>query len=338
MKRRLLPILLSIALFLTACGPANSTAPTPDLQDSAPEEPETPAPEPELPTPDAIQPSDLSERERNWLEDIAFLRDACKEEHIDPFYLCSEEEFDFKLDQLAAEVGELSDNDIALEIVSIVAGLGDPHSIARPPQSFFDRQFPVGVRYFGNRLYLTAYQEGYEQFNPHLLHEIVAVNGVDIAYLSDIANRLSNPFNTWLGRESFWRYYFLPAFFDWAGCDYKEGYTLQILNNNGEVESVELPVISNEEYDQGTRIFAENYDKLLFRRWNCAEYIDNAWWDSAVDMPEQVGVSPVFEEYYDENGKLYEWENTVLPDVYVYQDIEDIRQGKDSVVQWVLAQ
>lgn len=66
--------------------------------------------------------------------------------------------------------------------------------------------------------------------------------------------------------------------------------------------------------------------------------LSNAWWDSAVDMPERVGVSPVFDAYYDENGRLYEWESTVLPDVFVYQDIEDIRQGKDSVIEWVLAQ
>ena len=45
-----------------------------------------------------------------------------------------------------------------------------------------------------------------------------------------------------------------------------------------------------------------------------------------------------FKERYDETGRLYEWENTILPDVYVYQDIEDIRQGRDSVMEWVLAQ
>lgn len=42
--------------------------------------------------------------------------------------------------------------------------------------------------------------------------------------------------------------------------------------------------------------------------------------------------------YYDENGKFYEWEYTILPDVYVHQDIEDIRQGRDSVLLWVLTQ
>ena len=46
----------------------------------------------------------------------------------------------------------------------------------------------------------------------------------------------------------------------------------------------------------------------------------------------------VAEEYYDEDGRLYPWESTILPDVFVYQDIEDLRQGKDSVIEWVLAQ
>ena len=39
---------------------------------------------------------------------------------------------------------------------------------------------------------------------------------------------------------------------------------------------------------------------------------------------------------YDENGKLYDWENTILPDVYVSQDIEDVKAGRDSVIEWVL--
>ena len=54
----------------------------------------------------------------------------------------------------------------------------------------------------------------------------------------------------------------------------------------------------------------------------------NAWWDG----------DPIVGEQYDENGRLYAWESTILPDVYVYQDIEDIRQGKDSVIEWVLRQ
>ena len=56
--------------------------------------------------------------------------------------------------------------------------------------------------------------------------------------------------------------------------------------------------------------------------------LSNSWWDG----------DPLVEVQYDENGKLYPWESMILPDVYVYQDIKDIRQGLDSVIEWVLAQ
>ena len=71
-----------------------------------------------------------------------------------------------------------------------------------------------------------------------------------------------------------------------------------------------------------------NWD--TFKQDDYQDVIDPAWgWDDW---------EPITEEHYDEDGRLYEWEYGVLPDVYVHQDIEDIRQGKDSVLEWVLAQ
>jgi len=458
MKKKLCLIFVVFCLILIGgCDSADNSA-----SDPAPSIGETLVPE-VLPT------SALSQREQDWLEDIEFLREKCKTKHMDPFYLCSEEEFDWKLNQLAAGVGELSDDDITLEIISIIAGLGDPHTYATPPQSFYDWMFPIEVQYFGNKLYLTAYMKDFEQFEPYLLHEIVAVNGVDITFLTEKANRLGNPFNIWFSRVCFPDYFFFPAFFDWAGCDYKLGYTFQILNDNGEVKSVKVPVVSSDESKMGSWTYPEAWDALLYLKdGNWAEYLDgenggcvyvslaelmdkysvkrlvqntsellethptcgklvvdlrntpggnakfvecfqenaqllevehtyvltggttasaamtfityfkdemgavtvgeptgqftsmfhmqtsldkptilphsqisvmlsNAWWDAAKNMPE-LGVLPVFEEYYDENGKLYEWESTILPDVFVYQNIEDIRQGKDSIIKWVLEQ
>jgi hypothetical protein len=49
-----------------------------------------------------------------------------------------------------------------------------------PYAPHYDRYFPVSVACFGSKLYLTSYLEGYEQLAPYLLHDIVAVNGVDI--------------------------------------------------------------------------------------------------------------------------------------------------------------
>ncbi len=459
MRKRLCLLLLVLSLLLTACSPATQPEPTPAPEAPVPEEP----PEPEL-----------SQREKEWTEDIEFFRENIKEKHADPFYFCPEEEFDWRLDQLAARVGDLSDNDIFFELTAIAARLGDIHLNVYPGAShIYDRMFPAKVKFFDNKLYLTAFQEGFEHLRPYLLREIVAVNGVDIAYLERKIESVSNPANRWYSRETFTElhYFFVPAFFDWAGCGYTEGYTFQILNENQEVESVEIPLITGDEWKQGQWICPENWDSLRYLRSGIqAEYIEaenggcvyvsfavmdypssirrlineaaelleehadcgklvidlrmntggwstviwalqdtvrqlkpectyvltgggtmsmainaiacfrggldaitvgeptgqfssffaysgdaenerrftlphsqlevevsNLWNDSATDLP-LFDIDYAFKERYDETGRLYEWENTILPDVYVYQDIEDIRQGRDSVMEWVLAQ
>ena len=439
---------------------------------------ETPASEPAEPPIETIQPepaapqepeqdSELPQREKDWMEDIEFLRTEYKKRHLDPFYLCTEEEFDWKLDQLAGRVAELSDNDITFEIMAIIAGMGDVHTYVQQYAPLYDRRFPVRAEYFGGKLYLTACLEGFEQFAPYLLQEIVAVNGVHIGYLNKKAESIIAPFNSWAGRETFDTMYFLPAFFDWAGCNYKKSYTFQILNENGEMESIEVPDTSNVEREGKEWIYPENWEQLIYKRdENWVKYIDGAnggcvcmsfknprtyvssierlvndtayhlaanpechkmvidlrehpggshqcmgvfakgieqlkaeqvyvltggttgssamlymayfkdaldavtvgepagqfssffygkiepsilphsqigvqiadlWWNPAEELA-RWGAQPIADEYYNENGRLYPWENTILPDVYIYQDIEDIRQGKDSVLEWVLAQ
>ena len=454
MKKRSCAFLLALCLLLTACGCDSGSAEPSTI-------PLTPAPESTTP---AAEPSpeptpELSQREKDWIEDIEFLRKEYKAQHMDPFYLRSEAESDWALDHLISQVGELSDNDIALEIVSFIAGMGDAHSFAFPAAPLFERRFPAAARYYDGKLYLTACLEGFEQLKPYLLHEIVAVNGVDIAHFNQKANGIANSFNSWNSRQTAASHYFLPAFFDWAGCDYTEGYTFQILNDNREVELVEMPVVTSGEYSAGKWIYPENWKNR--RVGNYAEYVDGengGYVYMTVDQPlpgakysfkrlaETVGEllaghpdctklavdlrgnpggdasmveplrenaqlmeaehvyvltdggscsasitflaffknelgsaivgeptgqftsffhmssseyeplvlphsqilvylsdtwhdgDPIVEEYCDENGRLYGWENTILPDVYVYQDVEDVRQGKDSVLEWVLAQ
>lgn len=463
MEKRRLSLFLLLCLLPTACGPAAQPEQAPVPEPPAPEVTEPAAAEPE---PDPAP--ELSQREKDWIEDIEFLREEFKAEHPDPFFVCSEEEFDWKLDQLEAKVGQLSDTDIYYEITAIIAGMGDNHTSIRPSDdpadriydSIYGRLFPIRACYIGDKLYLCGYLEGYDQFSSCLLHEIVAVNGIDIAYLKQKMEDITNPYNSWLAEELLYNC-FLPSFFDWAGCDYKEGYTFQILNDNQEVESIEVPTVTSEAAAGSAWIFPEGWDRLFrggywaefvegenggcirmhFARLKyvpdvtelfhaaatlieghpdcsklvidlrdlsggeaarlalireCAEKLDispikrtyvvtggytqsaaigcisvfqdvldavvigeptgqfascfcfrtafkqpfavphsriiclvpDDWWESEIDC----------EAYYDEDGRPYPWENTILPDVYVHQDIEDIRQGRDSVLQWVLAQ
>ena len=255
MRNRISLFLLAVCLLLTACGPASQTEPEPDpapaVEASAPEE--IPATE----EPAEPEESELSERDQNWISDIHYLQYNYKMYHMDPFYLCPEEEFDWKIDQLCKKVSSLSDNDMFFELSAIIAGMGDIHTVVLPPDSLYDYRFPIDVQYFDDKLYLWYYLEGYEQFEPYLMREIVAVNGVDITYLERKFESFIDPNNIWHSREMFWRNYFIPAFFDWAGCGYQDGYTYQILDENQRVQSVEVPVVSYEEYDAAPAVFPE---------------------------------------------------------------------------------
>lgn len=104
MKKKICLLLLALCLLLTACGPADTPEPEPDPapETSAPEDPAVPG---EPPAPE--ESPELSRRERDWIDDIEFLREEIKAVHKDPFWFCSEEEFDRRLDQVSAEVAGL---------------------------------------------------------------------------------------------------------------------------------------------------------------------------------------------------------------------------------------
>ena len=478
MKKQICLFLLTLCLLLTSCASAapadTEPVPKPDASEEHLTETDTEATsasEEQLTEPDTENSSasdndqapELSERDRNWINDIHYLQNQYKMYHSDPFYLCPEEEFDRNIDQLCQKVNSLSDNDIFFELSAIIAGLGDIHTNITPPDSLYNYVFPFGVSYYDGRLYLCFYLEGYEQLEPYLLREIVAVNGVDISYLERKFESIINPNNTWNSRDIFCADYFIPAFFDWAGCDYQAGYTFQILDENQNVQSVEVPIVSREEYISTPKVFPESWSYLfdteegnwteyregenggyvyiylvdirslgetpyreLFEKAagllemhpNCSKLVIDLRNNSggsltvigylqedvqilktlsidqtyiltggysmsgaiccislfkeeldAVTVGEPTGqftsffyldhemelVLPLSQlsvsvatgwydgndfagAVYDKNGRLYEWENTILPDVYIHPDIEDARQGKTSALEWILAQ
>lgn len=434
------------------------------------------------PTPEP-SPGPEAQRNENWVADIKQLQKSYISRHENPFYYCSVAEFYWKIDQLIEKVPELSDNDIVYEMAKIIRGMGDAHSLVQIPQAFGGNAFPIQVRMIDGKLYLTQYAKGYEQFEPYLVRQIVAVNGVDADYLIQKEEEL--------GSKHWFQSFFFPSFLEWAKAgSVEDGYTLWVLNDNEEVEKLELPVVPKDQWSEMEWVSDENYKAisclnvegnwvkydemtntthLAFYRMNmppskedyekyypqdeetlakyeelygsdtvsyvplfeeCLTYLtehpdckfivdlrDNGGgygnimpivedyvkkykavhpaapyvlidggvasggvlslgyiqdaWDDAVSVGQPTGqfyiffanadrsdftlthsqikcrVSTVWSDFgtgygddravYDENAKLYEWENTVLPDVYIANTIENIRQGRDTALEWVLA-
>lgn len=218
MKKGICLFLLTLCLLLSACASAAQvdTEPVtkPDTSEEHLTETDTEAPsaskeqpeEPNTEAPSVLEDDlapELSKRDQNWINDIHYLQNQYKMYHPDPFYLCPEEEFDRNIDQLCQKVNSLSDNDIFFELAAIIARLGDIHTNITPPNSLYDYFFPFGVSYYDDRMYLRFYLEGYEQFEPYLLREVVAVNGVDISYLERKFESIINPNNTWNSKDIF---------------------------------------------------------------------------------------------------------------------------------------
>ena len=469
-KLTILFLTLAALLAVSGCAESGETLPPEAALGEETTEPDTPAAPAEPNEPEPEPAPALSERDQGWVDDINYLREQIKDNHYDPFYWCPEEEFDWKLDQLAAKVGELSDSDIFFELSAVIAGLGDNHTYLGPPSSgplanlYYKECFPIDPIHREGKLYLQAYQEGYEQFAPYLCHEIVAVNGVDISYIWRRFEEFRYPYSVAQGTR--FENYFVPSFLRWAGCGYQEGFTLQILNDNREVVSLDLPVVSYDEFSAGEWIepelpktiktggnwaeyiqegensciyvsfadmlvlldglefsdmeyymdFAEKTNALIAAHPDCrklvidlrrngggragpARYICEIEAPSIEQTYALVGPNtgsaamtaaakakaeldavlvgsptgqfteffcPMTEKTYatlpysgiylaysdfwyrcpddivevhrDKKGRLYKWENTILPDVYVEQTIEDLREGRDGVMEWVLAQ
>lgn len=471
MKKRFCLLLAMLVLILTLCTACTEAEGTSSAVSQSSSEPQaTPSPEPTVdvsPTPEAAQQADaepeMTQREKEWREDLAFFKKQYTLYHKAPFYYTSEEELDWQLEQMAQKVPQLSDTDLYFELAKIVAGLRDTHTLVYPTEELYEHIFPIGMSYLGDKLYLTGYWEKFDQLEPYLLHEIVSINGVDIKYLEQKAESIADPVNQWHSKTFFLQYYGnVPAFYDWAGCDYTEGYTFEFLDDDQQVVSVEMPVITQDadvgekviqpdgwenipyyspqqgarllETEQGScvllflgntitedeefygqlfesanTLLAEHPDAslvidlrgipggtwtalhavedsipLLKQSRNPQTYvITDGYTQSAAVLlsntfQEELGAVQVGEPtgqffvcfsiagisnyellpnsqiyvqiargntlmvgqdpnaFYDEDGKLYEWENAVLPDVYVSQSIEDTRQGKDSAIQWIL--
>ena len=124
MLKKTCAFLLAVCLLLTVCGcdggAGTESSPSPSPSQSA-------VPE-ASPAPEESTEVQLSQRAENWAADISYLKRNYKMYHPDPFYLCSEEEFNWKLDQLVAKADDLSDNDIYFELAAIIAGMGDIHT------------------------------------------------------------------------------------------------------------------------------------------------------------------------------------------------------------------
>jgi len=96
-------------------------------------------------------------REERWRADLAYLAEFLPKLHVKPFTITSEQDFRSEVAKLDADIDELSDLQINLRLIALVASLGDAHTsigFAEKP-----RFLPVQFAFFGDDLRVVAVEK-----------------------------------------------------------------------------------------------------------------------------------------------------------------------------------
>lgn len=121
-----------------------------------------------------------------WLADISFLEKELPKKHKDLFYKISQDEFNSKINNLKENINTLNSDDIIIELLNIVALVGDSHTEIVNYKS--NNILPFNMYKFKDGYYLTEIDEKYKDL---LGAKVLKINNVNI---EDCINKVSKLF------------------------------------------------------------------------------------------------------------------------------------------------
>lgn len=134
-----------------------------------------------MPGPPAPQPAT---RDGRWQQDVRYLGAQLPRLHADVFHTTDRETFEGAIAALEAAVPELNDTEIVLEILRIVASIGDAHTRAVPPSSMALELYPLRLRWLKDGFYVTGAAETYQEA---VGSKVVQIGGIPIGDVFDVA-------------------------------------------------------------------------------------------------------------------------------------------------------
>ena len=159
MRRRTLGLMVSMMLAVTAC----TAHRTPPLRSVA-------------------SPTPVLTRDEHWTDDIDYLVREMEAIHPDLFHGVSENAFDAAVDALVADVPDLTDDEVLVGVMRLVAMISsegrDGHMGVWPPDNpEAVHRFPIRLWAFPDGLYVTAARQPNERL---VGSKVVSVDGVPI--------------------------------------------------------------------------------------------------------------------------------------------------------------
>lgn len=101
-------------------------------------------------------------RDDRWRQDLRYLETQLPRLHVDAFHTVDRETFRRTVDDLGAAVPQMSDLEIMVEVMRIVAMVGDAHTQAVPPSSAPYHAYPFALRWLVDGFYVVEAVPGLE--------------------------------------------------------------------------------------------------------------------------------------------------------------------------------
>jgi hypothetical protein len=196
-----------------------------------------------MPAPPARQPET---RDGRWHQDVQYFASQLPRLHVDAFHSVSREEFEHAVAGLDATISELSDLQITLEILRIVAMIGDAHTRAIPPSSMPFHLYPLKLYWLRDGFYVIGATPEYQDAVGTRLARIEGVDIEDV-YVA-VAPYVAHETETGL-RDDVWLYLLCPQVHRTLGIvDSTQAGRYTFERADGTRFSLDLASVASDEY------------------------------------------------------------------------------------------
>jgi len=244
-------IFFVILLLLTAC--TSTATPTP------------PTLVPTIPT-QHIQ-SDVSIE--NWREDLDFLTNSMETIHPNLFFHISEETFNEEIQRLNRNIPNLTNQQIMIEIMKLIALVKDGHTLLPPFQDETGfRMYPLQLYLFSDGLFVI---DAYEPYQHAIGTKIVQISNMDVNTAYDLLSMYISHDNNSTVRSIMPVRFLIPEMLEAVGIiEHPEQPEFVLEKENGERITLNPKPIEFDEYKEW--VFPENprwpsfinYEELTF--------------------------------------------------------------------------
>jgi hypothetical protein len=146
-------------------------------------------------------------RDGRWHQDVQYFASQLPRLHVDAFHSVDRQEFERAVAGLDAAIPTLNDFEITLEILRIVAMIGDAHTQAVPPSSTPVHLYPLKLYWLQDGFYVTGATPEYQ---GAVGARIVQIGGVDIEDVyAAVAPYVAHETDTGL-KDDVWLYLLCP--------------------------------------------------------------------------------------------------------------------------------